>query len=66
MPQIAAFLVSFILLSAMPIDWSKVAPDLDRRLARFKRVEMPFHLEKFSAREKVLLNELIAASRDLE
>ncbi|MEP6471115.1 MAG: Zn-dependent hydrolase [Acidobacteriota bacterium] len=66
MPQIAAFLFSFILLSAVPIDWSKVAPDLDGRLARFKRVEMPFHLDKFSAREKVVLNELIAASRDLE
>ena len=66
MPQIAAFLFSFILFSAVPIDWSKVAPDLDQRLARLKRVEMPFDLEKFSAREKVVLNELIAASRDLE
>ena len=66
MSQIAAFLFSFILFSAVPIDWSKVAPDLDQRLARLKRVEMPFDLEKFSAREKVVLNELIAASRDLE
>jgi hypothetical protein len=66
MSQIAIFLFSSALLSAAPIDWSQVAPDLDQRLARFKRVEMPFRLEKFSAQEKVLINELIAASRDLE
>ena len=66
MPQIAAFLFGFALLSAVPIDWSKVAPDLDRRLSQFKRVEMPFQIDRFSAREKRLINELIAASRDLE
>ena len=66
MSKLTALLVSSALLAAVPIDWSKVAPDLDLRLARFKRVEMPFQLEKFSAREKVLLKELIAASRDLE
>ena len=64
--KLAAILVASALFSAVPIDWSKVAPDLDQRLARLKRVEMPFDLEKFSAREKVVLNELIAASRDLE
>ncbi len=53
-------------LFAMSIDWSQVAPDLDQRLARFKRVEMPFTYEAFSAREHRLIDELIAASRDLE
>jgi Peptidase family M49 len=61
-----AILSSFALLSAVPIDWSGVAPDIEQRLARFKTVDMPFNLERFSAREKVLINELIAASRALE
>jgi len=43
-----------------------VAPDLDQRLARYKRVEMPFSMEGFSAREKKVIEELIAACRDLE
>jgi peptidase M49-like protein len=66
MSQLIAILLSSALLSAVPIDWSRVGPDIEQRLARFKRVEMPFDLERFSAREKVLINELIAASRDLE
>ena len=53
-------------LFAMTMDWSQVAPDLDQRLARFKRVEMPFTYEPFSAHEHHLIDELIAASRDLE
>ena len=43
-----------------------VAPDIQQRLARFKPVEMPFTFEGFSAREKTVVTELIAASRDLE
>src|SRR2546430_10910475 len=43
-----------------------VAPDLGERLARFKQVEMPFTMERFSARERKELDELIAACRDLE
>ncbi len=43
-----------------------VAPDLDRRLARFKPVEMPFSFERYTPRERTLINELIAACRDLE
>ncbi len=66
MAKLTALLVSFALLAAVPIDWSKVAPDLDRRLAQFKRVEMPFAMDRLTAREKTLLNELLAASRDLE
>jgi hypothetical protein len=66
MSRLPALFLSFALLSAVPIDWSRVAPDIEQRLARFKPVDMPFRLERFSAREKVLLNELIAASRELE
>jgi hypothetical protein len=66
MLQFALTLWTSALLSAVPIDWSKVAPDLDQRLAQFKRVDMPFHMARFTSHEKILLNELIAASRDLE
>ena len=66
MTRLAALISSFALLSAVPIDWSVVAPDIEQRLARFKPLEMPFPVERFSAREKVLISELIAASRDLE
>jgi hypothetical protein len=66
MTRLAAILSSVVLLSAVPIDWSRVAPDIEQRLARFKTVDMPFNPERFSAREKALINELIAASRDLE
>ena len=43
-----------------------VALDLEQRLARYKPVEMTFAAEQFTARELRLINELIAASRDLE
>jgi hypothetical protein len=43
-----------------------VAPDLPQRLARYKPVEMPFASEGFSARERRVIDELIAACRDLE
>ena len=66
MSKIVAILLSSAILSAVPIDWSHVAPDLDERLAKFKKVDMPFDMSKFTAREKTLLNELIAASRDFE
>jgi peptidase M49-like protein len=66
MSKLVAIFLGSALLSAVPIDWSKVAPDIDERLARFKKVDMPFDLARFSPREKILLNELIAASRDFE
>ncbi len=43
-----------------------VAPDLPQRLARYKPVEMPFAKDQFTARELRVINELIAACRDLE
>ncbi len=45
---------------------SDVAPDLAERLARWKRVEMPFSMEALSRRQKTLITEMIAACRDLE
>ena len=43
-----------------------VAPDLAQRLARFRRVQMPFHSTGFTAREKKLVEKLADASRYLE
>jgi hypothetical protein len=43
-----------------------VAPDLDPRLARFRRVRMPFQSAGLNAREQKLVNKLVDASRYLE
>ncbi len=43
-----------------------VTPDLDRRLAQFKQVQMPFNAAALSAREQQLVNELVAANQALE
>src|SRR5277367_1822366 len=44
----------------------QVVPDLATRLARFRRVEMPFHSTGLSAREVKLVDKLVDASRYLE
>ncbi|HYU48215.1 MAG TPA: Zn-dependent hydrolase [Terriglobales bacterium] len=44
----------------------KVAPDLDQRLAKFRRVQMPFRIAGLSAREQQLLRKLVEACRYLE
>jgi hypothetical protein len=43
-----------------------VAPDLGQRLARFRRVEMPFHSSALSAREQKLVEKLVHACSYLE
>src|SRR5271170_287269 len=43
-----------------------VVPDLDQRLAKFRRVEMPFHSSGLTAREVKLVEKLVDASRYLE
>ncbi len=43
-----------------------VVPDLDRRLARFRRVEMPFHSAGLTAREVKMVGKLVDASRYFE
>lgn len=48
------------------VDTNQIAPDIEQRLARFKPVEMAFTFEGLSANEKKVVNELIAACRDLE
>lgn len=44
----------------------KVAPDLEKRLAKFRRVRMPFLTAGLSAREQQLVNKLVEACGYLE
>src|SRR3954453_23010799 len=59
-------LLAIALLAAVTIDPSQVAPDIAQRLARFQKVEMPFTYAGMSARERCVVDEMIAACRDLE
>ena len=43
-----------------------VVPDLAERLAKYKRVVIPFDRTKLSARELQMINKLVEASRDLD
>ncbi|HTB18456.1 MAG TPA: hypothetical protein VK708_10075 [Bryobacteraceae bacterium] len=54
------FLVIFLLLAA------PAATDIAQRLARWKPVEMPYHSETLSARERQAVDKLADALRDLE
>src|SRR5207237_3418586 len=61
------FIAAVMLAAAKPVvDWSTVAPDIEQRLGNFKPVEMPFTREGYSKREVRLIDELVAAVRDLE
>jgi len=44
----------------------QVVPDLDQRLAKFHRVEMPFHSTGLTAREVKMVEKLVDASHHLE
>src|SRR5271167_760810 len=44
----------------------RVVPDLDQRLAKFRRVEMPFHSADLTAREVKMVGKLVDASRHFE
>src|SRR5271154_4769993 len=44
----------------------QVEPDLAEQLAKFRRVEMPFHSAGLSARDVKMVNKLVDASRNLE
>ena len=45
---------------------SDVAPDLKQRLAKFRQVQMPFHDEGLSSREKEMVQKLVDACRYLD
>jgi hypothetical protein len=55
------FLIAVLLL---PIAAATLAPA--DRLAKWKPVEMPFHAEKFSARERQMIEKLVEATRLLD
>jgi len=59
-------LLAIALLAAVSLDPSQVVPDIAQRLARFQKVEMPFSYDGMSARERRVVNEMIAACRDHE
>jgi hypothetical protein len=61
-----AFLLVSALTFAASSDELTIAPDIAQRVARFKRVEMPFSYDGLSTREQRLVRELIAASQELE
>src|SRR5271165_6282626 len=44
----------------------QVVPDLGQRLAKFRRVEMPFHSAGLTAREVKMVERLVDASRYFE
>ena len=44
----------------------KVAPDLDQRLAKFRRVEMPLRASGLTSRERRMIDKLVDACRYLE
>jgi len=66
MKKLLLILLSLPLLAAAPYDPAKVAPDIEQRLQKFQKVEMPFTTADLSAKERKVVDELIAASRDLE
>jgi hypothetical protein len=59
-------LLAIALLAAVSLDPSQVAPDIALKVARFQKVEMPFTYAGMSARERRVVDEMIAACRDLE
>jgi hypothetical protein len=59
-------LLAIALLAAVSLDPSQVVPDIAQRVARFQKVEMPFTYAGMSERERRVVDEMIAACRDLE
>ena len=49
-----------------PANPQQIAPDLQQRLAKFRRVPMAFHSEGLSVREQALVKKLVEASQYLE
>src|SRR6266481_485188 len=44
----------------------QVVPDLEQRLAKFQRVQMPFNSARLTPREKKMVGKLVEACRYLE
>ena len=52
-----------LILALLPL---RAADDLDARLARFRQVQMPFHSDRLSARERSMVEKLVEACQHLE
>jgi hypothetical protein len=50
----------------VPAALRSVVPDLDRRIARFKPVQMPFNASGLTDRERQMIDQLVIACRHLE
>jgi hypothetical protein len=50
----------------VPTALRSVVPDLDRRIARFKPVQMPFNASGLTDRERQMIDQLVIACRHLE
>jgi hypothetical protein len=57
--------VTFLSAQSKPADL-QVVPDLAQRVAKFRRVQMPFHAGGLTPRERQLVAKLVDASRYLE
>jgi hypothetical protein len=55
-----------ILLLFLQLAAASASPDISQRLARWKTVDMPYHPETLSAREKQVVEKLVGAARDVE
>src|ERR1700738_4388448 len=49
-----------------PATTLEIAPDLDKRRARFKPIQMPFHQEGLTSREIALVRKLVDAANYIE
>src|SRR3954453_24097782 len=53
-------------LSVVALSQGDRAPNVAQRLAKWKRVEMPFHANALSARERQMVEKLVEACRWLD
>jgi hypothetical protein len=52
-----------LILALIPL---RAADDLEARLARFRQVQMPFHSDRLSARERSMVEKLVEACQHIE
>ena len=57
--------VALFASQSAPVNGSVVS-DIEQRLGRWKTVDLPFRSESLTARERLLVEKLVAASRELE
>src|ERR1700747_831177 len=58
--------IFLLALSVMTLAVLQVAPDIDQRLARWQKVQMPFNISGLSGRERQMVQKLVEASQYLD